>query len=1689
MVDGKKNSINPLTVETQNNFVVPLSKAFNRLFLGESKAPSSMPDGLSIDGTEPSMAAEAIASTTLSPIVEISEEDGAKVENKEKDPRKIARKYQLDLCKKATEENIIVYLETGCGKTHIAVLLIYELGHLIRKPQRKICIFLAPTVALVQQQGRVIEDSLDFKVGIYCGNCRHLKNHHDWEKEIEQYEVLVMTPQILLRSLYHCFIRMDLIALLIFDECHHAQIKSSHPYAEIMKVFYNKATASMLPRVFGMTASPVVGKDASSEVNLAKSINSLENLLDAKVYSVGDKEELESYVASPVVRVYNYGPVNFGPASFYEVYFDKLEEIKRQCISTLGRKNGNFQCARNTKKLLNRMHDNIIFCLENLGLWGALQACELLSTGERNELVEDEGCSTDDSVCDRFLVQAADVFRSDCMRDGDAHDLSDVEILKEPFFSKKLLRLIGILSTFRLQPNMKCIIFVNRIVTARSLSYILHNLKFLLSWRSDFLVGVNSGLKSMSRKKMKNILEKFRTGALNLLVATKVGEEGLDIQTCCLVIRFDLPENVASFIQSRGRARMPRSEYAFLVNSGNERELNLIENFKKDEGRMNMEISLRTSTEVFDCPEERMYRVDSSGASISSGYSISLLHQYCSKLPHDEYFDPKPSFFYLDDIGGTICNIVLPSNAPINQISSAPQSSMEAAKKDACLKAVEELHKLGALSDHLLPLQNSVPEEETMLLVSSGSGSSDDEDTRGELHEMLVPAALKKPWTNLENHVLLNSYYIKFIPDPEDRSYKEFGLFVKSPLPKEAERMELDLHLARSRSVMTKLVPSGVAEFNREEIVRAQHFQEMFFKVILDRTKLLSEFVPLGNKEFLASSSTFYLLLPVILHNCDNKVTVDWGIIQRCLSSPLFKTPAEAVKNENFPSDIFLKLANGCRSIRDVENSLVYAPHKKAFYFITNIVHEKNGYSLYKDSGTLSHVEHLKMSDIHLKHPRQPLLHAKPLFKVRNLLHNRKPKDSESHELEEYFIDLPPELCQLKILGFSKDIGSSLSLLPSIMHRLENLLVAIELRDVFSASFPEGAEVTTNRVLEALTTEKCQERFSLERLESLGDAFLKFAVGRHLFLLHDALDEGELTRRRSNAVNNSNLFKLATRSNLQVYIRDQPFDPSQFFALGHPCPIICTKETKGTVHSQHSCQADHANTEVKCSRNHHWLHKKTIADVVEALVGAFIVDRGFKAATAFLRWIGIRVDFQGSQLIDVCTASKRFMPLCSKVNTGALEDLLGYKFLHKGLLLQAFVHPSHNMLGGGCYQRLEFLGDAVLDYLITSYLFSVYPKLKPGQLTDLRSVSVNNKSFANVAVDRSLHKFLIRDSYPLNEAIEKYVNFITSSPKRGLFEGPKCPKALGDLVESCFGAILLDTGFNLNCVWKIMLSLLDPIKSLSSVQLNPIRELQELCQSHNWYLEFQASKSGRNFSVDAKVNAGDVPVAVSAVNPNRKDATRTAAHQIYEKLKDLGYAPKSKSLEEVLKGSCKMEAKLIGFDETPVDVADPDITVLPNMKLEQSLEDDFKPKTRSISKATTICPPCNSPVRRPLFKAKAGSPPPPVEVKGVLSSFSTVDPNCGIDSSPRGESQKKTARSLLFETCASNCWKPPLFECCKEEGLSHLRSFTYRVIVEIEEAPDMILECFGGPRTKKKDAAEHAAEGALWYLKREGYLH
>ncbi|GAB2300240.1 endoribonuclease Dicer, variant 2 [Dionaea muscipula] len=1600
-----------------------------------------------------------------------------------KDPRKIARKYQLELCKRALEENVIVYLETGCGKTHIAVLLIYEMGCLIKKPQKQICVFLAPTVALAHQQAGVIADSIDFTVGLYAGDIKLQKSHDEWEKELERYEILVMTPQLLLQSLRHCFIRMNMIALLIFDECHYGQAGSHHPYAEIMKVYYH-GNVGQRPRIFGMTASPVLGKGAS--------IDSLETLLHAKVCTVGKKEELEKYVSSPVIRLFFYRSNTKGLSN--KMYMEKkLEEIRRQCTSMLCRNADSSTNILRVKKLLRRTHNNLVYCLGCLGVWGALRASRVLLNGdefERNESsMEANESSSDHLLCNGYLEQATFMFNAYCMEGANQSDISGSWVLKEPFFSAKVLKLIEILSNFRARPNMKCIVFVSRIVVARSLSYILKQLKILSFWRSGFLVGQHSGLKGMSRKNTENILEQFCSGELNLLVATKVGEEGLDVQTCCLVIRFDLPETVASFIQSRGRARMPQSEFAFLVDSDNENEKTIIDVFLKEEQQMNIDIMTREPRDMVVNFEEKVYKVESTGATISVHSSISLLHHYCSKLPHDEYYKPKPEFLYVDDVDGTVCHVILPANAPIHQIASIPQSSIEAAKKDACLNACKELHQIGVLSDYLLPYLDTV--EEGSALDVSDSDSGDDEDARCDVHEMLVPAALTRPWDESKEPVCLNSYFIKFTAKPRDRHYKEFGLFIKSPLHCDAEKLKLDLHLAHGRSVITELIPSGIAQFDEEETLLAQNFQEMFLKMVLDRSDFAASFVPLGKDRISGSESyTIYLLLPVIWNQYKCRMSVDWKVIRRCLSSSTFNASTDLLYTQ-IPQDGQLQLVDGPARIDDIVNSLVYVVHKNSFFFVSQILPGKNSYSSF--DGSKSHVEHLsEVHHIHLRYPEQPLLLAKQLFYLHNLLRNRKQGNPESHALEEHFFELPPEVCQLKILGFTKEIGSSVSLLPSIMHRLENLLVAIELRNRLADSFPEGAEVTSERVLEALTTEKCIERFSLERLEVLGDAFLKFAVSRHLFLVHGATDEGQLTAMRSRLINNKNLYKLAIRRRLQVYIRDHEFDPQQFFALGRPCTVICTKETEKSIHDQNGSRSSDGKyaSEVRCNKNHRLLQRKTIADVVEALIGAYVVDSGFKAAISFLKWIGIRADFEISQVIHACTSDDAsFMRIEALLDIPSLESSLAYSFLRRGLLLQAFIHPSYNNHGGGCYQRLEFLGDAVMDYLITSYLYSGYPKLKPGQLTDLRSALVSNASFARVAVNRSFYKHLICDSPPLRDAIDKYVNYVRNpDAEQDQLEEPPCPKVLGDLVESSIGAVVLDTGFDLNRVWKLVLSLLDPMMSFSRLQFNPVRELTELCQCFNWDLKFSASKKNKCFIVEAQVDCKKIGCpAASATNRSCKTAKRMAAQQVLATLQAEGYKAKTKSLEEILKISPKMDARLVGFDETPISVSPPPfVSKLESLSLEDPPSSSYpgpkpKPKPCPMKSQETVVH--RSPIRETSSSMQDG-----VE-KSQCSPSSTWGKKRIVEPEPHGSSRKVTAKSMLVEICASNCWKPPLFECCKEEGPSHLRLFTYKVVVLIEDAEqDTLLECFGEPHAKKKVASEHAADAALWLLKKEKYI-
>ncbi|CAN0900972.1 Ribonuclease 3-like protein 2 [Linum grandiflorum] len=100
----------------------------------------------------------------------------------------------------------------------------------------------------------------------------------------------------------------------------------------------------------------------------------------------------------------------------------------------------------------------------------------------------------------------------------------------------------------------------------------------------------------------------------------------------------------------------------------------------------------------------------------------------------------------------------------------------------------------------------------------------------------------------------------------------------------------------------------------------------------------------------------------------------------------------------------------------------------------------------------------------------------------------------------------------------------------------------------------------------------------------------------------------------------------------------------------------------------------------------------------------------------------------------------------------SVEEILNYRFRDKGLLVEALTHSS-SLTDAVNYQRLEFVGDAVLQLAFSHYLYLQKPPLDPGYLTLLRAANVSTEKLARVAIKHQLYKFVTRNSAALDDRI------------------------------------------------------------------------------------------------------------------------------------------------------------------------------------------------------------------------------------------------------------------------------------------------------------------------------------------------
>ncbi|KAF6037207.1 drosha [Bugula neritina] len=274
--------------------------------------------------------------------------------------------------------------------------------------------------------------------------------------------------------------------------------------------------------------------------------------------------------------------------------------------------------------------------------------------------------------------------------------------------------------------------------------------------------------------------------------------------------------------------------------------------------------------------------------------------------------------------------------------------------------------------------------------------------------------------------------------------------------------------------------------------------------------------------------------------------------------------------------------------------------------------------------------------------------------------------------------------------------------------------------------------------------------YSYERLEYLGDAVLEFLTTVHLYFTFPKLEEGGLATFRTALIRNEHLTQLSKLLGVQHYV---------LYAHGVD---LCS-----------SVQFDH-----------------TLANAFEAILGAVFLDGGLEAADKFL-----------SKLLSKSLDFAEFSPCWDKLPPHPLqelypsgdrkliegtpglkrctefEELTGLRFNHISLLARALTHSSsgYTDFAQGNNQTLEFLGDSVLQLVVSDYLYKKYPNHHEGHLTLLRSSLVNNETQAEIFKDIGIAKFIYRK---LTTEIQT--------------------KERADYVEALLGALFVDQGL-LSC--------------------------------------------------------------------------------------------------------------------------------------------------------------------------------------------------------------------------------------------------------------------------------------------------
>ena len=364
----------------------------------------------------------------------------------------------------------------------------------------------------------------------------------------------------------------------------------------------------------------------------------------------------------------------------------------------------------------------------------------------------------------------------------------------------------------------------------------------------------------------------------------------------------------------------------------------------------------------------------------------------------------------------------------------------------------------------------------------------------------------------------------------------------------------------------------------------------------------------------------------------------------------------------------------------------------------------------------------------------------------------------------------------------------------------------------------ENIKINCNLLRKAITARKYDLEQNYERMEFLGDAIIKLLTSIQVFFENPEHMEGKLTSERIPLINNNFFTVTSIIFHLFKYFL---FEKFRFIP---PCYQL---QDNNVIHDYHEPFLEQI---IPC--NFRSLPNKSLADLIESITAIIYLsnNKQLHCCQSFLYSIDIlkkksfslkiyknSIKLNSYDSFNCHFMLKKFKNLQNKIN---------YSFKNPSLLIQAFTHISfrdviHDTISQisslneynhlledlknikiheFSYERLEFLGDAVLDFYICENLFNENENENPGRLTTMKVSLVNNKTLALISLIYDFDEIVFLKKNYLNEDL---INI--KAKAKDYLENPKLFKnidnesfkMLGDLFESFIGALFVDSEFDL----------------------------------------------------------------------------------------------------------------------------------------------------------------------------------------------------------------------------------------------------------------------------------------------------